>query len=89
MSLPVFDVALRIVLIVATGILFTLVFAAYWRLRNRKLLFLSAGFGIFFAHAIVYLPELFGPTYVIDENTHLIIHLVALIFILLGTFLKD
>ncbi len=88
MSLPIFDLALRIVLVVATGILFTLVFAAYMRLRNRKLLFLSIGFGIFFAHALVYIPELFGPTYIIDENTHLVIHLVALIFILLGT-LKD
>lgn len=85
MSLPLFDIALRIILVIATGILFTLVFAAYLRLRNRRLLFLSAGFGIFFAHALVYLPALFGPTYDIGENTHLIIHLVALGFILLGT----
>lgn len=88
MSVPIFDIALRIVLVVATGILFTLVFAAYMRLRNRKLLFLSIGFGIFFAHALIYLPELFGPSYVITENTHLVIHLVALSFILLST-LKD
>lgn len=88
MSLPVFDIALRVVLVIATGILFTLVFAAYLRLRNRKLLFLSVGFGIFFAHALVYIPELFGPTYLISENTHLVIHLVALSFILLST-LKD
>jgi hypothetical protein len=88
MNLPIFDIALRIVLVIATGVLFTLVFAAYLRLRNRKLLFLSTGFGIFFTHALVYLPELFGAFYGIDENTHLIIHLVALVFILLGT-LKD
>ncbi len=88
MSLPLFDIVLRIALVIATGILFTVVFAAYLRLKNRKLLFLSTGFGIFFAHALIYIPELFGPTYVIDENTHLVTHLVALICILLGT-LKD
>jgi uncharacterized membrane protein YadS len=88
MSLPLVDIVLRIALVIATGILFTVVFAAYLRLRNRKLLFLSTGFGIFFAHAIIYIPELFGPTYIIDENTHLVIHLVALFFILLST-LKD
>ena len=88
MSLPLFDIVLRVALVIATGILFTVVFAAYLRLKNRKLLFLSTGFGIFFAHALIYIPELFGPSYVIDENTHLVIHLVALIFILLST-LKD
>ncbi len=88
MSLPLVDIVLRTALVIATGILFTVVFAAYLRLRNRKLLFLSIGFGIFFAHAIIYIPELFGPTYVIDENTHLVIHLIALVFILLST-LKD
>ena len=88
MSLPIFDIILRIILIIATGILFTIVFAAYLRLKNRKLLFLSTGFGIFFVHALIYIPELFGSTYQIDENTHLIIHLVALLFILLST-LKD
>jgi hypothetical protein len=88
MSLPLFDIILRITLVIATGILFTIIFAAYLRLKNRKLLFLSVGFGIFFAHALIYIPELFGPTYIIDENTHLIIHLVALVFILLST-LKD
>ena len=88
MSLPLLDIALRISLVIATGILFTIVFVAYLRLKNRKLLFLSTGFGIFFVHALIYIPELFGPTYTIGENTHLVVHLVALLFILLGT-LKD
>lgn len=88
MSLQLIDIVLRISLTIATGVLFTFVFAAYRRLKNRKLLFLSTGFGIFFAHALIYIPELFGPTYTIGENTHLIIHLVALLSILLGT-LKD
>lgn len=88
MSFPIFDIVLRISLVIATGILFTIVFAAYLRLKNRKLLFLSTGFGIFFVHALIYIPELFGLAYTIGENTHLIIHLVALLLILLGT-LKD
>lgn len=88
MSLPLFDVILRVILVIATGMLFSFVFAAYTRLKNRKLLFISTGFGIFFAHALIYIPELFGPTYAIDENTHLVIHLVALVFVLLAT-LKD
>ena len=88
MSLPLFDIILRISLVIATGILFTVVFAAYLRLKNRKLLLLSAGFGIFFVHALIYIPELFGLIYTIDENTHLVIHLIALVFILLST-LKD
>jgi hypothetical protein len=85
MSLPLVDIVLRIILVIATGILFSVVFAAYLRLKNRRLLFLSAGFGIFFLHALIYIPELFGSFYGIDENTHLIIHLVALGFILFGT----
>lgn len=88
MPLPIIDIIIRIALVIATGILFTIVFTAYLRLKNRKLLFLSTGFGIFFIHAVIYLPELIGPTYIIDENTHLIIHLIALSFILLST-LKD
>ena len=88
MSLSILDIAIRVILVFATALLFTIVFAAYVRLRNRKLLFVSIGFGIFFVHALLYLPELWGPGIPIDENTHLLIHLIALSFILLGT-LKD
>lgn len=72
---------------VATSFLFAIVFAAYLRLRNRKLLFISVGFGIFFAHALITIPELF-MNFVITENMHLLIHATALAFILFGT-LKD
>lgn len=88
MTLLILDITLRIILVVATGILFSVALAAYLRLKNRRLLFLSAGFGIFFAHAIIYLPAIIGSSYVISETSHLMIHLVALIFILIGT-LKD
>jgi len=83
------DVFIRIGLVTATASLFGLVFLAYVNLRNRRLLFMSIGFGIFFAHALLTLPELFyGSAYVIGENVHLLIHFVGLMFILAGT-LKD
>jgi hypothetical protein len=54
----------------ATKVL-SIIFAAYLRLRNRKLLLISIGFGVFFVHAIITLPELFfNIGYMIDENTH-------------------
>jgi len=78
---------LRIAFVVATAFLFSIVLSAYLRVHNRKLLFISVGFGIFFVHALITIPELF-LNFVINENTHLLIHVVALAFILVGT-LKD
>lgn len=89
MTIGLIDVVVRVGLVIATAVLFSIIFAAYLRLRNRKLLFISVGFGVFFVHAILTIPELFfGIGYMIDENTHLLIHLVGLFFILLG-ILKD
>jgi len=88
-SIGLIDVVVRVGLVIATTVLFSIIFAAYLRLRNRKLLFISVGFGVFFVHAIITIPELFfGIGYMIDENTHLLIHLVGLFFILIG-ILKD
>jgi hypothetical protein len=89
MNIGILDVIVRVGLVIATAVLFSIIFAAYLRLRNRKLLLISVGFGIFFVHAIITLPELFFSIgYNIDENTHLLIHLVGLFFILIG-ILKD
>ena len=90
MSVGILDVVVRLALVLATGFLFGIVFLTYYRLRNRKMLFITIGFGIFFVHALLYVPELFGSAYMIamDENVHLLIHLIALLFILLG-ILKD
>ena len=87
MSIEPLDIVIRVGLVVATAFLFAIVFAAYLRVRNRKLLFISVGFGIFFAHGLITIPELF-LNFMITENMHLLIHLVALAFILFGT-LKD
>jgi len=90
MAIGIFDLFVRLALVLATGVLFGIVFLAYLRLRNRKTLLISIGFGIFFVHALVYIPELFSEASAIvpSENVHLLIHLVALIFILVG-MLKD
>jgi len=87
MAVEILDVIVRVGLVLATTFLFAIVFLTYLRVKNRKLLFLSAGFGVFFVHAVVTIPEMFY-NFVINENTHLLIHLLALSFILFGT-LKD
>ncbi|MCL5948986.1 MAG: hypothetical protein M1490_00730 [Candidatus Bathyarchaeota archaeon] len=88
MGVEIIDIVIRVVLVIATAFLFAIVLTAYLRLKNRKLLFISIGFGIFFIHALIYIPELFAPGYVVSETAHLLIHLVALIFIAVG-ILKD
>jgi hypothetical protein len=90
MSVGIIDLVVRIMLVLATASLFMGVFLAYRRLKNSKMLLISVGFGIFFAHALISLPEPFNNPYdtLLNENMHLFIILIALIFILLGT-LRD
>jgi uncharacterized membrane protein len=89
-SVSILDVVVRVGLVLATTFLFGIVASAYFRLRNRKILFIFVGFAIFFVHAAISLPELVNEAYhiALDENMHLLIHLIALAFILLG-ILKD
>jgi hypothetical protein len=84
------DIVVRVGLALATTVLFALVFLAYLRLKSRKMLLISIGFGVFVAHAYITLPELVSDAFSIalDENAHLLIHTIALVFILLG-ILKD
>ncbi|UCE95233.1 MAG: hypothetical protein JSV51_05715 [Candidatus Bathyarchaeota archaeon] len=86
----VLNVIIRVLLVLATSFLFGIVFLAYLRIRSKKMLFILIGFGIFFVHALIYIPELFVEDFrlVLTENLHLLIHLIALIFIALGMF-KD
>ena len=90
MHIGILDVVVRVGLTLATAFLFGIVFAAYLRLRNSKMLLISVGFAIFFVHALITIPELANDAYhiALDENMHLLIHLIALTFILLG-ILKD
>lgn len=87
MTAEILDWVIRSVIVFATAFLFGIVFIAYVRVKNRKLLLISTGFAIFFAQALISFPELFY-NFTIDENIHLLLHLIALIFILVG-ILKD
>lgn len=90
MHIGILDTALRVGLTLATSFLFGIMFLGYWRTRTRKMLFVTTGFAVFFAHALITIPELFSDTYQIamSENVHLLIHLIALVLIAIG-ILKD
>lgn len=86
MHIGVLEVAVRIGLVLATAFLFGIIFLSYRRLRSRKMLLISVGFGVFFVHALISLPELVNDAWAIalNEEMHLLIPLVGLVFILLG-----
>ncbi len=88
MATDLIGVAVRVALVLATAILFSIVFLAYLRVRNLKMLLISVGFGLYLFYALLALPEVFAQALIIDEDLHLLLHLVALSFILLG-ILKD
>ena len=81
-----FDAVLRLGLLVATGFLFGIILLAYLRIRNIKLLLFTFGFGLFFLHALLYMPELMiGEfTFKLSENVHIFLNLVALVIITAG-----
>ena len=82
------DLVIRIAILGATGFLFSIILLAYSRLPNRKMGLITIGFGVLFLHAILLMPEVMIETYTMGftENTHLLIHLIALIFITAGIF---
>ena len=90
MAIGIFDIVLRVGLTLATSFLFGIMLLAYWRTRSNKILFVTAGFAVFFVHALITIPELFSETLqiAISENVHLLIHLTALVLIAIG-ILKD
>jgi predicted transporter len=90
MHIGFIDIVLRIGFVLATSFLFGIMFLGYWRTRTRKMLFITAGFAVFFVHALITVPELFSDAYQIamSENVHLFIHLIALVLIAIG-ILKD
>lgn len=90
MPVGILDIVVRIGLTLATSFLFAIIFLAYWRTRSPKMLLVSIGFAVFFVHALITIPELFSDAYqiVMNENVHLLIHLIALLFIAAG-ILKD
>jgi len=90
MPIGILDFVVRIGLALSTGFLFGVILLAYHRLKNTKMLLITIGFGIFFAHALITVPELFNEAYavVMTENVHFLYNLIGLVFIFLG-ILKD
>ena len=90
MSIGILDFVVRIGLVLSTGFLFGIVLMTYYRLKNLRMLLNTVGFGTFFVHALITVPELFNEAYavVMTENVHFFINLIGLVFILLG-LLKD
>lgn len=90
MPIGILDIVLRVGFTLATGFLLGIMFLGYWRTRTRKMLFVTAGFAVFFVHALITIPELFSSAYqlAVTENVHLAIHLIALVLIAIG-ILKD
>lgn len=90
MSLEFFDVVVRVAFLVATTFLFGIVLLAYRRVRTNKMGLVTIGFAIAWVHSLITIPEFFIEVYdvALDENLHLLLFLIALIFILVGV-LKD
>ena len=85
----VVNVAVRIGFLVATTTLFVIILLAYLRARSRKMLLITIGFGVFFIHGLITMPEIFSPDYhhvlIGGDIFHLLFDMTGLIFILLGT----
>lgn len=76
----------RIVFIIVATTIFIIALLAYIRLRNKKTLLLTVGFGLFVTHAILAITELFfsGFNATFTTGYHLLLDSVALSFILVG-----
>jgi len=75
---------------VVTTVTFAVALLALSRIKSKKTLLLTTGFGLFFAHGLISVPELFNRTYNLDftDSWHLLLDAIAILFILVGA-LKD
>jgi hypothetical protein len=76
----------RVVFVIITIVIFAIALLTYSRLRKKKTLFLTVGFGLFFIHGLISIPEIINNTYNMEftDSLHLLIDAVALLFLLLG-----
>jgi hypothetical protein len=85
-----FDIVVRLAILVVTGFLFIIMLISYSRMRSPKLLLILIGFGVLFLHSILLMPEIMIENYTMGftDTFHLLIHLTAMSFITLG-IIKD
>ena len=71
--MAVFFILARAIFVVVTTIVFSFSLLTFSRLRNKKTLLLTIGFGLFFVHGLISIPEIFNPTYNLDftDSLHL------------------
>src|SRR5271157_2611356 len=86
MHIGILEVGVRVGLVLATGLLFAIMFLTYRRAKGRKMLLITTGFGVFFVDGLISLPELVNETYAIamTEEMHMLIQVIGLVFILIG-----
>jgi hypothetical protein len=84
------DMLISVGLLFITIFLFLIVLVAYLRLRNKKMLFISLGFGTIFVGAVLHLLEIIFESinFMITENILLLFQLIGLFLIAIGV-LKD
>jgi hypothetical protein len=84
--MALFDIISRLVFVIVTTVIFGISLVTYSRLRNKKMRILTVGFGLFFVHGLISIPELINATYNTDftESLHLLIDAIALLILLLG-----
>lgn len=84
--LPLVAYIARIAFIVITTVTFAIALLTLSRLRNKKTTILAVGFGLFFAHGLISIPELFSRTYNIEftDSWHLLLDAIAILIILIG-----
>jgi hypothetical protein len=81
-----FFISSRIVFVIVTTVIFAISLLTYKRLRNKKTRLLTIGFGLFFVHGLISIPEIFNSAYNIafTDSLHLLIDAIALLIILIG-----
>ena len=84
--MPLFFILARVIFVIITIVIFAISLLTFKRLRNKKTLLLTVGFGLFFVHGLISIPEIFNPTYDVafTDSVHLLIDAVALLIILVG-----
>ncbi len=76
----------RVVFIIVATVVFAFSLLGFWRFRNKKTALLTLGFGLFFVHGLVSIPEILIRTYNLQftDSSHLLIDAIALLLILFG-----
>ena len=89
--MDIFGDTVRLISLIATLIIFIIVFLSYMRARKNKIheskmFLITVGFGVFFIHSVLAVFQVFNSSFdtAFNEDWHALVTLIGLIFILLG-----